>query len=354
MQQQRRPILASSRPESQQPAALPGFEHRAEVRRERKRAEVRALASARAYLGTAAADEPTPQAAFHWNRADQIAALVEARENPPDCGFMARLLALCSLPRTNPGNRTQYVRRNGPYTLYMSCTGSAKLPYGILPRLLLAWVCSEAVRTQRRELVLGASLAAFMRKLGIGSDSGGVRGELTRIRNQMDRLFKASIVVQHDAAGHAVSVGSLVAERTELWWDERQPDSPVLWESTIELGEKFFQEIIRNPIPLDLHTLKALKRSSLGVDLYLWLTYRTFTLKGPLRLSWKALYQQFGVDPSKAEDHVTVYKFRKDCLRELTKIKIAWPALMYRVARGVVMVYPTPPLIAPVETDSAG
>ena len=32
-------------------------------------------------------------------------------------GFMARLLALCSLPRTNQGDRLQYVRRNGPYTL---------------------------------------------------------------------------------------------------------------------------------------------------------------------------------------------------------------------------------------------
>ena len=86
-----------------------------------------------------------------------------------------------------------------------------------------------------------------MQELGIGSDSGVARGDLTRIRNQIDRLVKTSIVVQHDAAGHAASVGSLVAERTELWWDERQPDSPVLWESTIELGEKFFQEIIRNP-----------------------------------------------------------------------------------------------------------
>ena len=38
---------------------------------------------------------------------------------------MARLLALCSLPRTNPGNRLQYVRRNGPYTLYMNDTCSS-------------------------------------------------------------------------------------------------------------------------------------------------------------------------------------------------------------------------------------
>ena len=36
---------------------------------------------------------------------------------------MARLLALCSLPRTNQGDRLQYVRRNGPYTLVMTATG---------------------------------------------------------------------------------------------------------------------------------------------------------------------------------------------------------------------------------------
>ena len=66
--------------------------------------------------------------------------LVAARDADPELGFMARLLALCSLPRTNPGNRTQYVRRNGPYTLGMSAGINNKLPYGTRPRLLLAWV----------------------------------------------------------------------------------------------------------------------------------------------------------------------------------------------------------------------
>ena len=68
---------------------------------------------------------------------------------------MARLMTLCSLPRTNPGDRKEYVRRNGPYTLGMSAGINNKLPYGNIPRLLLAWVCTEAVRTQCRELVLG-------------------------------------------------------------------------------------------------------------------------------------------------------------------------------------------------------
>ena len=73
------------------------------------------------------------------------------------------------------------------------------------------------------------------------------------------------------------------ADRTEFWWDPKQPNNRTLWESKIELGEKFFEEVIRHPVPLDLNTLKSLKRSSLGLDLYLWLTYRTFALKRPLR-----------------------------------------------------------------------
>ena len=94
--------------------------------------------------------------------ADQVNQLVTASEEDPDLGFMARMMALCSLPRTNPGNRKEYVRRNGPYTLVMTSGFNNKLPFGNLPRLLLAWVSTEAVRTQSRELVLGRSLSKFM------------------------------------------------------------------------------------------------------------------------------------------------------------------------------------------------
>ena len=42
----------------------------------------------------------SPQAMHHFTRFDQVNQLVEASEADPDMGFMARLLALCSLPRT--------------------------------------------------------------------------------------------------------------------------------------------------------------------------------------------------------------------------------------------------------------
>ena len=60
--------------------------------------------------------DASPQALHHFTQADQVNQLVSASEADPDMGFMARLMALCSLPRTNPGNRKEYVRRNGPYT----------------------------------------------------------------------------------------------------------------------------------------------------------------------------------------------------------------------------------------------
>ena len=96
---------------------------------------------------------------------------------------------LCSVPRANPGDRLQFKRVNGPYTLVMFSSGETKLPYGNIPRLLLAWVCTEAVRTQSRVLTLGDSLSEFMRKVGVYSTSGGTTGGRTRLRNQMKRLF---------------------------------------------------------------------------------------------------------------------------------------------------------------------
>ena len=276
-----------------------------------------------------------------FTRTDQVDRLIDARESNPDLGFMGRLMTLCSLPRTNPGNRTEYVRRNGPYALFMNATRGAGLPYGPMPRLLLAWMCTEAVKTQSRDLVLGRSLSKFMEKLGLAPVGSG----RARLRNQMHCFFNAAVgLVYKDARGE-VSMGGVVASRTELWWDPKRPDESSLWESTVRLGEEFFQEIVRNPVPIEMSTLTALKRSPLGLDLYLWLTYRVFSLKQPLRLSWKRLYQQFGADPARANDRDVVNAFRKKCLRELKKIQVAWPELNYSIAKGALILFPSRALI---------
>ena len=55
----------------------------------------------------AAIREASPQALHHYTRFDQVNQLVSASEADPDLGFMARTMALCSLPRTNPGDYPQ-------------------------------------------------------------------------------------------------------------------------------------------------------------------------------------------------------------------------------------------------------
>ena len=122
---------------------------------------------------------------------------------------------------------------------------------------------------------------------------------------------------------------------------------PVLWDSKIRLGEDFFNEIINHPVPIDMNTLTALKRCALGLDLYLWLTYRTFALRAPLRLTWQQVYRQFGLHPDKASDKNTVQMFRRNILRELKKIKLAWPGLNYATAPGVLILLPSTPAIPP-------
>ena len=288
----------------------------------------------------------TPQARSHFTQLDQVTQLVGASEADADLGFMARMLALCSLPLTNLGDQLQYVRRNGPFTLYMTVSGGAKLPYGNIPRLLLAWVCTEAVRTQNRELVLGDSLSAFMRSVGVYNTGGSVR---SRLQDQRRRLFNVHVQLGYEHEHGAVSVNSQIADRTEFWWNPKRPDDRTLWKNKIELGEKFFEEVIRHPVPLDLNILKTMKRSSLGLDLYMWLTYRTFTLKAPLRLSWPRLYRQFGSNPAQASNTNIVNDFRTKCLRELTKIKSAWPDLHYSTPKGVLLLSPSPPRIPPAQ-----
>ena len=290
--------------------------------------------------------DASPQALHHFTQADQVNQLVQASEADADLGFMARMMALCSLPRTNPGNRLQYKRVNGPFKLIMTATGDHKLPYGNLPRLILAWISTEVVRTRSRVIVLGPSLAKFMKTLGVYSSGGGNAG--IKLRNQMRRLFGCTVQLSYKEGNEEQFVNSPIAARGKYWWNPDNNSALPGWNSTIVIGEDLFNEIIRHPVPLDLTTLTALKRSPLGLDLYLWLVYRTFALRAPLRLSWPTIYSQFGADPNKADNRRTVDDFRKDSLRELKKIKLAWPELNYSTAKGVLIILPSTPAIAPL------
>ena len=285
-----------------------------------------------------------PQADYHFTRRDQVNALVDARNSEPEIGFIMRLLALCTLPRTDPGECDRYVKTNGPWSLVMVASGTEPhLPYGTLPRLILAWVCSEAVRTQSPTLTLGRSFSDFMRRLDLQAGGGGPRSDRRRLEIQMERLFRASVELSYRSEQGVYRVADQITTEAHLWWNRRRPDDPVLWNSTIELGAKFFREVVKQPVPIDMNVLKAMKRSSLGLDLYLWLTYKLFCLKQPQALDWTTLHRQFAKNPS--TDPRILSGFRRDVLRELRKIRTAWPGFRFETPRGKLRLLPTPPQI---------
>ena len=198
---------------------------------------------------------------------DQLERLLEASDLTSEFGVMHQVLALCALPRTNPGEERQYRRDNGWWTLYMTATGVPGLPYGSYPRLLLAWVSTEAVRTRSPVLDLGDSLAGFMRTLGVHSTGAGPRGIRTHLRDQMYRLFNTSIRLDTrqrigDTQGLA-SVSSQVASHTEFWWELDETGQEQIDQGKIRLAHDLFENLLAHPVPVDLRTLRALRRSSL-------------------------------------------------------------------------------------------
>lgn len=289
-----------------------------------------------------------------------IEAAVEIGQRPPseqEAAFIARELVQCTLPHKNPGNdKPVWSRQNGSLSLivqqgYDNTGKPYGHPYGIIPRLLLFWMNTEALRTQNRRLELGASLASFMTELGLNPKTGGgKRGDARRLQDQMQRLFRSRISFEKNVVRAVKGKGGKierqcghswlsmeVAPEGELWWDERNPDQATLWGSWIELGDKFYSAITASPVPVDICALKALKRSPLALDLYAWLTHEAYRAhkSGQARfVAWPLLMEQFGTDYSDPKD------FGKYARVALGKIEPLYPGLRLGSLRGGVQIEP--------------
>lgn len=281
-------------------------------------------------------------------RATAPARLVETALNIRGAGaveagelaFVARLLAQATLPHSDPGDVAAFTRRNGALEMFVQPTPGVGVPYGSYPRLVLAWLTTEAVRTKSPRVVLGDNLSAFMGELGI-VPTGGRWGTITRLRDQMRRLFSSRIGVQYDddATGYALRQMT-VADEVDLWWSPRDPDQAAVFESVVVLGRTFFEAVTERPVPVDMRVLRALKKSPLGLDLYTWLTYRVSYAREPFAVSWAGLHAQFGAD------YADLKNFKRKVKRELGKIRLLWPELRFETPAGRLLVYPSPPHVA--------
>ena len=256
----------------------------------------------------------------------------EAKESGA-LGFMARAMVQATLPHRKVEG-TEFVRRNGAFTLSLMAPAKIGLPYGSVPRLLLAWVTTEAVKTQSRELELGDSMAAFMAELGMTS-TGGSNGSITRLKNQTRRLFNSTVSATYEDGDRTADIGYRLADRTVLWWHSKEPEQAGLWQSSITLSEPFFKEVVDRPIPVDMRAIRALKQSPMALDIYMTLTYRMSYLKKPTVIRWPSLAFQLGSDYGRVRD------FKAAFIQELNKVMLVYSGVQVEVLEDGLHIKPS-------------
>jgi len=245
-----------------------------------------------------------------------------------------------TLPHRDPGpGVSTFERSNGDFHLLIMAPPKIGLPWGKTPRLLLSWLTTEAVRTRSPRLELGTNLSRFMRDLGL-IPTGGKAGTITRLRDQIRRLFSSTIRCSYDVPGRYEDTAFLVASRISLWWSPAAPDQTDLFGSFVELSPEFFRAVVERPVPVDLRVLRAL-RSPLALDLYSWLTYRVSYLRRPVEIPWSALALQFGAS------YIKPRNFRYFFLKQAAAVAKLYPDARLREGPHGLILSPAPTHVKP-------
>lgn len=261
-------------------------------------------------------------------------------------GFMTRSLAIATLPHRRIDD-FRFVRKNGDFTLTMMTAHPEGLPFGTIPRLLLTWVCTEIAQKKERVLHLGDNLAAYLQELGL-NNSGGKRGDITRLKHAMTTLFSSIISCHYDGRENFALNNVMLADDINCWWTPQTEDDAGKWQSTVSLSEKFFNECVEHKLPFDMRAIKPLRSSPLALDIYMWLTHRMSYLSRRTTIPWIALAGQFGAGYASNEQGLR--DFKRAFLRELKHVLIVYPAARCSDSKNGLVLYPSPTHIAPAST----
>lgn len=261
-----------------------------------------------------------------------------------DKAFLARQLVQVTLPHSDPGDIPIWTRKNGNLVLSIRQgwdhieNRAMGCPFGTIPRLLLFWITTEALRTKSRKLDLGSSMSEFMRELGLDTNGGGggERGNRFRVKEQMGRLFRATIsldVIEKEGKSSGNGwIDMQVAPKGGLWWNPQEYEEKNVKNSWIELGEDFYNSIVAAPVPLDLRALTTLKNSPLALDIYCWATYKTYSLnqnnKYEQFIPWNSFMLQLGSEYNNIKD------FKKSVVIAFEKVKLVYPGLNLDKSNG--------------------
>ena len=273
-------------------------------------------------------DKETPQFLISKYRQRQVERIDLIRADPERrgerLGFTARPFVLCGLPnRRPPRGQLLFERRNGRFKLQLLGHPEFGLPFG-QDRLILIFLATLAVRQQSQTLRFRSG-AALLEMFGM--QKGGK--EYRRLVAGIERIFGSTIFFGSERTADGAKLFSTArfhfVRETHIWFDrDSSPTHPAgNRQNVIVLSDEFFREIIEHPIPTDLEVVRLLAASPGALDLYLWITYRTFTAKNRQSIS---LFGSYGLQGQLGcTEYSRPRRFRAMLMQWITAITPACP-----------------------------
>lgn len=270
-----------------------------------------------------------------------------------EVGYTTRLLMQTLFPYRKP-DVDKVIRQQGP--LRVTALSANGLPYGKYPRLIMIYLCTEAVRRRElpedeaRRIPLGSSMQRFLHEIGVlGRATGGARGTLSIMHEQLRRLASTMITVEklyepgsESARANRATIRNLGMFDSMDFWFPTSPDQLALSEPFLELTQPFFQEITENPVPVDLNIVRQLGQPR-AIDVYLWATFKKFSIRTPFMLSWDQAQRQFG--PEMAETARGRADFKKSFSASIERVQELWPEAGLAAGRDGVALEPGQPSV---------
>ncbi len=214
-----------------------------------------------------------------------------------DIGYLFSGWALAALPHKRLADDTAWQVTTDRVTLIVqpglrpAANGtpvSVGVPYGSRARLILLYLQTEAVRTNNREVELGRSLHAWLRRLEI--PIGGK--QMASVRDQAERISRCRLSFQIKQGTRTGLVNQHILDTSMFIEDEEAQGG--LFVEKASLSQSFFDELKRHPVPVEEAAVRQIANNSLALDVYCWLAYRLHSLSAPITITWKALHGQFG------------------------------------------------------------
>ncbi|VBO44828.1 replication protein RepA [Burkholderia pseudomallei] len=278
------------------------------------------------------------------------AEIASERPDDEDRAYMHSIMCQVGLPRSKVDG-TSFERHSGGAALLVEAGKlwdgkqfvQQTIPYGAMPRLMLAWMNTYAVRFNSPEIPVGDSASEFLRMLGHKNINGGRNGSYTTFRKQVQALSACRMTLGFNANGRAHTYEGKPIKHFDAWLvpvDEKQRP---LWPGTVTFSQDYYQTLKEHAVPIDLRAFMSLKGSALDLDVYAWLAQRLHRIEGrPVVLYWANLRDQFGQEYQGKEADKD---FKKKFLPSLRRVLTVYPEAKVKQVTGGIMMMASPPPI---------